>query len=124
MSELNTYMILKMGWCSYDPTLGLGLDYPGLFTNDYMVRFFFIDKERELIFIIKEMTPDEKQKAKNSYKFIQFNVYKENEIIDLNNIKIKVDNFTSNEDLWKLVIENEACDGNYQRHFRLNKILK
>ncbi len=32
--------------------------------------------------------------------------------------------FNSNEELWKLVIENEACGENYQRHFRLNKILK
>jgi hypothetical protein len=26
--------------------------------------------------------------------------------------------------LFKLIIENEACVENYQRHFRLNKILK
>ena len=54
MFELNSHMIQKMGWWLYYPNLGLGLDYPGLFTNDYMVRFFFIDKERERIFIIKE----------------------------------------------------------------------
>jgi hypothetical protein len=117
-------MIQKMGWWLYYPNLGLGLDYPGLFTNDYMVRFFFIDKERERIFIIKEMTPEEKQKTKKLYKFIKFNVYKKNEIIDLKNIKMNIDNFNSNTQLWKLVIENEACDENYQRHFRLNKILK
>lgn len=117
-------MIQKMGWWLYYPSLGLGLDYPGLFTHDDWVRFFYIDKEKGKIFIIKEMTPDEKQKSKKSYKFIKFNVIKKDEVIDLKGIKMNVENFNSNADLWKLVIENEACDENYQRHFRLNKILK
>lgn len=123
MFELNTHMIQKIGWFSYHPSVGLGIEFPGLFNDDGFVKFFFIDKSKNLVFLIKEMTSEEKQKSKKEYKFIQFNTsYKD--FIDLKSLNMKVDNFNSNEELWKLIIENEACNEDYQRHFRLNKILK
>lgn len=119
MFEINSHMIHKMGWWLYHPNLGLGFDYPGLFVNDNWVRFFFIDKSNDMIFIIKEMTPKEKQKTKSLYKFIEFNY---NDI--KNSTPPNIKNFNSNQQLWKLIIENEAYGENYKRHFRLNKILK
>lgn len=117
-------MIQKMGWWLYYPHIGLGLQYPGLFNNDKFVRFFYINKEENFIFIIKEMTTDEKQLSKNLYKFIQFTIPDFNDPIKLKNTSMKIDNFSTNEELWRLVIDNEACDPKYRRHFRLNKILK
>lgn len=118
MFELNSHMIQKMGWFCYHPSVGLGVDFPGLFSNDKLVRFFFIDRTKNIIFLIKEMTSDEKQKTKKEYKFIDF-------VIPVNSdTKMNVVEFTSNGELWKIIIENEACSEDYQRQFRLNKILK
>jgi hypothetical protein len=124
MFKLNSHMIQKMGWFLYHPSIGLGFDLPGIFHSDPLVRFFFIDKSKNKVYIIKEMTADEKQKTKNEYKFIHFNIPNGDKIIDLKGIVMKIDNFNSNDELWRLLIENEACNEDYQRHFRLNKILK
>lgn len=70
------------------------------------------------------MSPDEKQKTKNSYKFIQFNIPLQTSIIDIKKLKLQVKNFNSNEELLKLVIEDEACNETYQRHFKINKLFK
>jgi hypothetical protein len=119
MFEINSHMVQKMGWFSYHPSIGLGFDLPGVFHSDPFVRFFFIDKSKNVVFIIKEMTPDEKQKTKKEYKFIDFKTP-----INIKSTKMNIVEFNSNDELWKLIIENEAYGENYKRHFRLNKILK
>jgi hypothetical protein len=53
---------------------------------------------------------EEKQKSKNSYKF----VVGKNKSIE----------FNSNTELLRLIIENEACNEEYKRHFKLNKLLR
>lgn len=118
-------MIQKMGWFEYSPTRGLyhnrwtsnkKKSY-NLFDSDEYVRYFMEFENKNDFFVIKELTKEEKQKSKNRYKFIR--VTQTND-----DIKFIVDEFNSNEELFKLIIENEACNSDYERHFRLNKILK
>jgi hypothetical protein len=125
MFELNSYIIQKMGWFDYSPTRGLyhnrwtstkSKSY-NLFDSDEYVRFFIEFEDRNEFFVIKELTKEEKQNSKNRYKFITVNQTDDN-------VLFNIEEFNSNEELFKLIIENEACEENYQRHFRLNKILK
>lgn len=117
--EINTYLLRKMGWYDYSYSIGIGQkigkNYT-LFDSDPFVRFF-IDKENiKKCFIIKELSPNEKQKTKKSYKFIVAD-YKD----DLP--EMKTFEFSSNEELFKLIIKYEACNEDYQRHFKINKLL-
>jgi hypothetical protein len=125
MFEINSYMIQKMGWVDYSPTRGLyhnrwasnkKKSY-NLFEGDEKVRYFIEFENRNEFFVIKELTKEEKQTSKNRYKFITVNQTEEE-------ILFVVKEFNSNKELFKLIIENEACNGNYERQFRLNKILK
>lgn len=112
-----------MGWTMYYTSYGLGPNLANLFNEDDLVRFFILDDVKKLCYIIKEMSPEEKQKTKNSYKFIRFNIPSELKLVDIKKLNLKVDFFNSNESLIKLIVENEACNEDYQRHFKLNKIL-
>jgi hypothetical protein len=123
MFEINSYILQKMGWTMYYTSYGLGPNLANLFNEDDLVRFFILDDVKKLCYIIKEMSPEEKQKTKNSYKFIRFNIPSELKLVDIKKLNLKVDFFNSNESLIKLIVENEACNEDYQRHFKLNKIL-
>lgn len=125
MFEINSYIIQKMGWFDYSSTRGLyhnrwtsnkKKSY-SLFDSDEYVRYFIEFENRNEFFVIKELTKEEKQNSKNRYKFITVNKTDDN-------VLFTIEEFNSNEELFKLIIENEACVENYQRHFRLNKILK
>ena len=125
MFEINSYMIQKMGWIEYSSTRGLYYNrwtsnkkksYT-LFDSDDDVRYFIEFENRNEFFVIKELTKEEKQISKKRYKFITVNQKNED-------ISFIIDEFNSNEELFKLIIDNEACNSDYERHFRLNKILK
>jgi hypothetical protein len=125
MFEINSYMIQKMGWVEYSSTRGLYYNRWAsnkkksytLFDSDDDVRYFIEFENRNEFFVIKELTKEEKQNSKNRYKFITVNQSEED-------ISFIIKEFNSNEELFKLVIDNEACNSDYERHFRLNKILK
>jgi len=74
--------------------------------ND-LVKFYI--RTSTIFILIKELSEEEKQISKNLYKFI---------------VGEKSIEFNSNIELLKLIIEHEACNEEYQRHFRINKILK
>ena len=125
MFELNSYMIQKMGWIEYSSNRGLyhnrvisnkKVSY-NLFEGDEDVRYFIEFENRNEFYVIKELSKEEKQSSKNRYKFIIVNQTDED-------ILFTIEEFNSNEELFKLIIKNEACNSNYERHFRLNKILK
>ena len=72
----------------------------------------------EVLSMIAEYTPDystllynptKKLISKNLYKFV---------------VGKKSTEFNSNIELIKLIIEHEACNEEYQRHFKINKLLK
>jgi hypothetical protein len=119
MFELNVDIIRKMGWRDYSYTRGIG---PGInfFEEDGQVRYFFLSKERQLCFAIKEINQDSKlrkNKKYNEYKFI---------IVDFSKKKPKftIKSFESNIELLYLIRENLACDISYQRLFQINSILR
>ncbi len=124
MFEINSYILQKMGWTKYYTSYGLGPSLAHLFNEDDLVRFFLIDNSKKICFIIKEMSPEEKQKTKNSYKFIQFDLPVSHNMIDLKKLKLNIKNFNSNEELLKMIIKDEACNETYQRHFKINKLFK
>jgi hypothetical protein len=136
MFEINKYMLTKMGWVTYSQSRGIRLGNtltyikptkgPFLesvvFEDDPLVRFFFDDKEKKVCYVVKELSDNEKQKSKNLYKFVALD-YTEYGMEDWKP-KIEINEISSNEDLFRLVIKNEACNETYQRHFKINKLFK
>lgn len=116
MFEINAYMINKMGWVNYSIHRGIGHG-PQLFADDPLVRYFIDLKPYKICYIIKELSDDEKQKSKNSYKFIKMD-YNRHEYIFTST------EFNSNYEMFKLIIEHESCNLTYQRNIKLSKILK
>lgn len=123
--EINSYIIQKMGWIDYSPTRGLyknrwALNKKksyNLFEDDEYVRYFIEFEERDIFYVIKELTKEEKQKSKNRYKFVIVNK-------TVDDILFEVEEFNSNTKLLELIIKYEACNEEYQRHFKINKLLK
>lgn len=102
MFEINSLILRKFGWSEYNK----GYFYGPKFDDDSIK--FYIRPETQYIFI-KKLTDEEKQISKNLYKFV----------VGKNSIE-----FNSNIEMIKLIIEYEACNEDYKRHFKLNKILK
>lgn len=102
MFEINTLLLRKLGWSEYNSNY---FNRPSF--NDDSIKFY-IRPETQYIFI-KKLTDEEKQMSKNSYKFV----------VGKNSIE-----FNSNVELIKLIIEYEACNEQYKRYFKLNRILK
>lgn len=97
-------LLRKMGWTDHSsPTFN-----SPTFDHDKGVVKFYIRPETIYIFI-KELSEEEKQISKNSYKFV----------VGKQEIQ-----FNSNIEMLRLIIENEACNEDYKRHFKLNKILR
>jgi hypothetical protein len=118
MFEINTYLLNKLGWVNYSPSRGIGLG-PKVFTDDPLVRYFILLNEKNICYLVKELSDDEKQKSKNTYKFIKF------DYSDMNSPNFKITELNSNKELFSLVIENEAMTNKaYIRNFKLNKILR
>lgn len=106
-------LLRKMGWTDHGSSNGnpgwirqFSLNSP-IFDDNELVRFY-IKLEKNYIFI-KELSNEEKQISKKLYKFV----------IDKQEIE-----FNSNVKLIKLIIEYQACNDEYKRHFKLNKLLK
>lgn len=106
-----------MGWIPYSKTRGIGLG-ARFFESDPLVRFFILNEDKKMCYLIKELSREEKQKSKKLYKFILLN-YK-----DIEKPIFESKQFSSNYEMFLLVIEYEACNEIYQRHFKINKVLK
>lgn len=104
MFQINSILLIKMGW-SDNSTWKINSP---IFEENYLVKFY-IRKKSTIFILIKELSEEEKQISKNLYKFV----------VGKNSIE-----FNSNIELFKLIIENDACNPDYQRHFKINKILK
>lgn len=94
-----------MGWITYSSyRFNLKID---INLKDSIL-FFIVDDSINRIYLITE------QSEKNLYNFI---------VCD--DIKVKKEfKLKSNIELFKLIIEYNACNNQYQRHFNINKILK
>lgn len=115
--EINKYLLNKMGWFTYSYSIGIGFKEGfNLFEDDDLVRFFIDIKDKKKCFVIKELNDYEKQKSKNTYKFI---------IADYNDglPTMTIEELNSNEELFLMIIKYEACNEEYQRHFKINKLL-
>jgi len=131
MFEINTYLLTKLGWITYSQSRGIRIgnaihkvvpNYPIYFEDDPYVRFFYNDKTRMLCFVIKELSPSEKQNSENLYKFIIVDYQSVTE--DSKEPKIETIEFNTNTKIMELIVKYEACNEEYQRHFKINKLLK
>ena len=116
MFEINSFILGKMGWVTYSKFRGIGLG-PKFFDADPLVRFFITIRDKKICYLIKELNREEKQKSKKLYKFI---------ILDYGNVEnpnFSTDLFSSNYEMFSLIIKHEACNESYQRHFKINKII-
>ena len=103
MFQINSMLLRKMGWIDHS---SFTFNSPKFDDNDLVK--FYIKSKKNYIFV-KELTEEEKQISKNSYKFV---------------VGKKSIEFNSNIEMLRLIIENEACNEDYKRHFKLNKLLK
>lgn len=101
MFEINSYMLSRLGWVKYSPSRGIGLG-PKFFTDDPLIRYFILLNEKNICYLIKELSEDEKQKTKNKYKFIKF------DYSDVNCPTFEVIELNTNKELFILVLKNEA----------------
>ena len=103
MFQINSMLLRKMGWIDHSsPTF----NSPRFNDND-VVKFYI--RPGTIYIFIKELSEEEKQISKNSYKFV---------------VGKREIQFNSNIEMLRLIIENEACNEDYKRHFKLNKILR
>ena len=117
-------MLIKMGWVTYSRTRGIH-SHPRFFENDFFVRYFFDRKLTKKLYVIKELSEDEKQKAKYLYNFITADYSDFYPIVGKGTgPSFKVEGINDNQDLFGLIIKYEACNQLYERNFKLNKILK
>lgn len=117
-------MILrKMGWSEYRegfwrPTISFkNVNLSGS-DQSIKVLYYIQPLNSEKTFIITEFL--DKQKSIVEYKFIIVNSNKP-EVDILNSIQIEI---KSNVELMTLIKDFEACNEEYKRYFKLNKILK
>ena len=111
--ELNTMTLTKFGWTSAQD------DYWGFNRKNLpATAIWFFEKQDP--FLAEPIT----YYITNEYRFISYRTSKPDskgtkniEIIE--DIEIK-----SNVDLFKKIIETEACVESYARHFKINKLLK
>ena len=103
MFQINSMILRKMGWTNHS---SFTFNSPK-FDDNELVKFYI--RPKTIYIFIKELTEKEKLISKNLYKFV----------VGENSIE-----FNSNVELIKLIIEHEACNEEYQRHFKINKLLK
>lgn len=116
MTELNSYLICKMGWTSYSRLRGIGI--LNFFEDDELVKWFIKVDNIKTCYLIKSSTEKEKQKGKKAYKFIIL------EYGDIKNSKFQIEFFEGNTELLGLIIKYESCNEEYKRHIKINKVLR
>ena len=109
--ELNTMTLAKFGWTSAKD------DYWGFHRKNLPKNAIWFFKKQDP-FLAEPIT----YYITNKYRFISYRTSKPGttqkiEMID--DIEIK-----SNLELFKKIIETEACVESYARHFKINKLLK
>ena len=103
MFQINSMILRKMGWTDHS---SFTFNSPR-FDDNELLKFYI--RPKTIYIFIKELSEKEKLISKNLYKFV----------VGKNSIE-----FNSNVELIKLIIEHEACNEEYQRHFKINKLLK
>ena len=123
MFQLNLMILRKMGWSEYRegfwrPTISF--KNVNLSGSDQSIKviYYIQPLNSEKTFIITQFL--DKQKSIVEYKFIIANSNKP-EVDILNSIQIEI---KSNVELMTLIKDFEACNEEYKRYFKLNKILK
>jgi len=127
---INTIILEKMGWVPYSIHRGVGIfglkNIP--FAEDKFARYFIHFEDRKILYVIKELTPEEKLISKNEYKFIECDYLKCGTTLfsgkKIENPKFEIIEFNDNMKLFSEIIRFNACNLDYQRYFSINKILK
>ena len=118
MFEINKMFICKIGWSEYTGSLWRPpISIKNILDTENVI-YYIQPLNSEKTFLISESS--NKQNKFKQYKLIIAKTNKsEVDLLDSIQIQIK-----SNLDLMRLIRDFEACNEEYKRHFKLNKILK
>ena len=111
--ELNTMTLRKFGW---DTAVDLwGFARKALPSNAIL----FFKKEDMTYYISENLHGDTMEYGFHSYRTIKTDEKGTQRIEGLDNGEIK-----SNAELFKKIMDAEACEESYARHFKINKLFK
>ena len=123
MFQINSMLLRKMGWSEYQEgfwrsTISFKNVTLSESNQSLKVVYYIQPKNSKKTFIITEFS--DKQNSFVEYKFVIADGNKP-EVDFLNSKQIDI---KSNVELMRLIKDFEACNESYQRHFKLNKLLK
>ena len=111
--EINEMMLRNLGW---DTAVDLwGFARKALPSNS----IWFFKKEDMTYYISETLCGDAMEYGFHSYRTIKTDEKGTQKIEGADNSEIK-----SNAELFKKIIDSEACEESYARHFRINKLFK
>ena len=111
--DINEMMLRKLGW---DTAVDLwGFARKALPSNS----IWFFKKEDMTYYISETLYGDAMEYGFHSYRTIKTDDKGTQKIEGADNSEIK-----SNAELFKKIIDSEACEESYARHFRINKLFK
>lgn len=116
--ELNTMTLVKFGWTSVKS------DYWGFHKNTLPTNTIWFFEKQDLV-LAEPITYCIQEVISSSTISYRFKSYRTNKVTtkvqktEIDDIEIK-----SNVELFKKIIETEACQESYARHFKINKLLK
>jgi hypothetical protein len=120
--ELNILLLRKYGWFEYDFPYKY---YANFLLEKAVTNYYFYNKNYNIVyffegngvvFLISELGKSKHKTKQNKRKEYKFIIFKDEEI--------NVIDIDSNIKLLKLIVEHNACNESYARHFKLNKLLK
>ena len=111
--DINTMVLRKLGW---DTAVDLwGFARKALPSNS----IWFFKKEDMTYYISETLYGDTMEYGFHSYRTIKTDDKGTQKIEGVENGEIK-----SNAELFKKIMDAEACEESYARHFRINKLFK
>lgn len=116
---INTIILNKFGWTEYSPFLNRTRYFT---TSKKGTEFTIVSEKVNVLYFYYEFfiiqNPDTK-----AYFFVKIKDEDiKNKVVDITKLELFL--IKTNQELFKLIIKNEAFSESYQRHFRINKILK
>jgi len=111
--EINTMVLYKLGWGRTTDEWGLKRK---ALPNNAIYQFSI----GEITYYITEVVlPERIEYEFHSYRLLKLDEKGTQKIEGTGSTEIK-----SNADLFKKIIETEACEESYARHFRINKLFR
>jgi len=117
---INTIILNKFGWTEYSHFLNRTKYFTS--TKNKNIEFTILSDDIRVLYFYYEFFIIQNPNTK-AYFFVKVKDEDiKNKVVDITKCELFL--IKTNQDLFKLIIKNEAFSESYQRHFRINKILK